>query len=100
MSEIEIMLNSMNTHQALTVLVVDTRVLGCVADSLQERRFPSIGPTEYKDTKARIFCSGIIGRIQIAARVEVRRCKGLGEFEHSSSASSVSAADSSTGRSE
>jgi hypothetical protein len=107
MSEAEIMLNSMNTHQALTILVVDTRVLGCVADSLQERRFPSIGPTDYKDTKASIFRSEIIGRIQIArliqiarrlrARVEARRCKGLDEFEHLSSASSVSVADSSTG---
>jgi hypothetical protein len=97
MSEAEIMLNSINTHQVLAILVVDTRVLGCVADSLQERRFPSIGPTDYKDTKASIFRSEIIGRIPIA-RVEVRRCKGLDEFEHLSSASSVSVADS-TGRS-
>ena len=83
------MLNSMNTHQVLTIVIVDTRVLGCVADSLQERRFPSIGPTDYKDTKASIFRSEIVGRIPIA-RVEVRRCKGLDEFEHLSSASSVS----------
>jgi hypothetical protein len=33
-------------------LIVDTRVLGCVADSLQERHFASISPTYYKDTKA------------------------------------------------
>ena len=92
------MVNSMNTHQVLVIVIVDTRVLGCVADSLQERRFPSIGPTDYKDTKASIFRSEIIGRIQLA-RVEVRRCKGLDEFEHLSSASSVSVADSSTGRS-
>ena len=65
---------------------------------MQERRFPSIGPTDYKDTKASIFRSEIVGRIPIA-RVEVRRCKGLDEFEHLSSASSVSVADSSTGRS-
>ena len=92
MSEAEIMLNSMNTHQVLAIVIVHTRVLGCVADSLQERRFPSIGPTDYKDTKASIFRSEIIGRIPIA-RV-VRRCKGLDEFEHLSSTSSVS-----TGRS-
>ena len=51
----------MNTHQILIILVVDTRVLGCVADSLQERRFASISPTDYKDTKASIFCSEVIG---------------------------------------
>ena len=50
----------MNTHQVLIVLVVDTRVLGCVADSLQERRFASISPTDYKDTKASIFRSEVI----------------------------------------
>ena len=75
----------MNTHQVLAIVIVDTRVLGSVADSLQERRFPSIGPTDDKDTKASIFRSEIIGRIQIArliqigrrrrARVEARRCK-------------------------
>jgi hypothetical protein len=51
----------MNTHQILIILVVDTRVLGCVADSLQERRLASISPTDYKDTKASIYCSKIIG---------------------------------------
>jgi hypothetical protein len=45
----------MKTHQVLIILVVDTRVLGCVTDSLQERRFASISPTDYKDTKASIF---------------------------------------------
>jgi len=99
MSEAEIMLNSMNTHQVLAIVIVDTRVLGCVADSLQERRFPSIGPTDYKDTKASIFRSEIIGRIQIARRRRARVGVGLDEFEHLSSASSVSVADSSTGRS-
>ena len=86
----------MNTHQVLAIVIVDTRVLGSVADSLQERRFPSIGPTDDKDTKASIFRSELIGRIQL---VEVRRCKGVDEFEHLSSASSVGVADSSTGRS-
>ena len=51
----------MNTHQVHIVLVVDTRVLGCVADSLQECRFASISPTDYKDTKASIFRSEVIG---------------------------------------
>ena len=49
----------MNAHQVL-IIVVDTRVLGCVADSLQERRFASISPTDYKDTKASIFRSEVI----------------------------------------
>jgi hypothetical protein len=98
------MLNSMNTHQVLAIVIVDTRVLGCVADSLQERRFPSIGPTDYKDTKASIFRSEIIGRIHWNARRRRLRARvgveaGLDEFEHLSSASSVSVADCSTGRS-
>ena len=61
MSEIEFIFRSRNTHQVLIALVVDTRILGCVADSLQERRFASISPTYYKDTKACIFCSEVIG---------------------------------------
>ena len=51
----------MNTHQILTILVVDTGVIGCVADSLQECRFASISPTDYKDTKASIWLSEVIG---------------------------------------
>ena len=50
----------MNTHQVL-IIVVDTRILGCVADSLQERRFPSVSPTDYKDAEASIFRSEVIG---------------------------------------
>ena len=42
----------MNIHQ---VLVVDTTVLSCIADSLEERSFSSISPTDYKNTKASIF---------------------------------------------
>ena len=61
MSEAEFILRSMTTHQVLIILVVDTRVLGCVADSLQDRRFASISPTDYKDTKASIFRSEVIG---------------------------------------
>ena len=53
----------MKTHHVLVILVVDTRVLSCVADSLQERRFASISPTDYKDTKASIFRSKLIGII-------------------------------------
>ena len=61
MSEAEFIFRSMNTHQVLLILVVDTMVLSCVADSLQERRFASISPTDYKDTKALIFRSEFIG---------------------------------------
>ena len=61
MSEAEFIFRSMITHQVLMVLVVDTRILGCVADSLQERRFSSISLTDYKDTKASIFGSEVIG---------------------------------------
>ena len=50
----------MNAHQIVIILVVDTRVLSCVADSLQERRFARISPTDYKDTKASIFRSEVI----------------------------------------
>ena len=60
MSEAEFIFRSMNTHQIVIVFVVDTRVLSCVADSLQERRFASISPTDYKDTKARIFRSDVV----------------------------------------
>ena len=56
----EFILSSMNTDQVLLLLVIDTRVLGCVADSLQERRFASISSTDYEDTKASIFRSEII----------------------------------------
>ena len=51
----------MTTHQVLIIVVVDTGILSCVADSLQERRFTSIGPTDYKDTEASIFRSEVIG---------------------------------------
>jgi len=61
MLEGELILSPMNTRQVLTTLVIYTRVLGCVTDSLQERRFACIGPTDYKDTKARIFLSELIG---------------------------------------
>ena len=61
MSEAEFILRSKNTDQDLLILVVDVRVLGCVADSLQDRRFASISPTDYKDTKASICCSEVIG---------------------------------------
>ena len=69
MSEAEFIFRSMNTHQVL-LIVVDTRVLGCVTDSLQERRFASIGPSDYKDAKVSILCSEVIG-ITIAHHVVV-----------------------------
>ena len=60
MSEAEFIFRSMNTHQVL-LIVEDTRILGCVTDSLQERRFASIGPSDYKDAKVSILCSEVIG---------------------------------------
>ena len=65
MSEAEFIFRFMNTHQVLIIVVVDTGILGCVADSLQERRFASISPTNYKDTKVLVFRSEII-RIMVA----------------------------------
>ena len=57
----------MNTHQVF-LIVVDTRILGCVTDSLQESRFASIGPSDYKYAKMSILCSEVIG-ITIAHHV-------------------------------
>ena len=51
--------SDLNTHQVL-IIVVDTRILGRVADSLQERCFASISPANYKDTKSGIFRSEVI----------------------------------------
>ena len=61
MSEVEFIFRLMSTHQVIIILVVDTRVLGCVTDSLQQRRFASISPADYKDTKASISLSEHIG---------------------------------------
>ena len=55
----------MNIHQVLLILIVDTRVLSCVADSLQERRFSSISPSDYKNAKAGIFRSKVIVRLNV-----------------------------------
>ena len=60
MSEAEFIFRCMNTHQVL-IIIVDTRILCCVTDPLQERRFASIGPSDYKYTKVGIFRSEIIG---------------------------------------
>ena len=57
----EFIFRSMSTHQILIILVVDTRVLTCVADSLQERRFARINPTNYNDTEVSKFRSEVIG---------------------------------------
>ena len=67
----------MKTHQIL-ILVADTRVLSCVADSLQERHFASISPTNYKDTKASIFRSKVIAIADTPGRHG--RCKR--KWEH------------------
>ena len=49
------------THQILIILVVDARVLGSIADPLQECRLTSISSTDYKNTKAGIFRSEFVG---------------------------------------
>ena len=49
----------LNAHQVL-IIVVDTRILGRVADSLQKRRFASICPTDYKNAKASICSSKVV----------------------------------------
>jgi hypothetical protein len=61
-------LSPINAHQVLAILIIYTRVLGCVADSLQERRFARISPANYKNTKARIFLSELIDGIEVAHR--------------------------------
>ena len=78
MSEAEFIFRSMNTHQVLIILVVDTRVLGCVADSFQERRFTRISPTDYKDTKASIFRSEVIGIAVAHGRCGKMYLEGVG----------------------
>ena len=55
-----IIFRSLKSHQVL-IIVVDTRILSCVADSLQQRRFASIGPSNYKDTKMSEFYLEVIG---------------------------------------
>ena len=59
MSEVKFYLQGFKNHQVLKI-VVDTRILGCIADSFQERRFASISPTNYKDSKVSIFRSEVI----------------------------------------
>ena len=49
----------MNSHQIL-IIIVDTRILGSVADSLQDSRFAGISPTNYKDTEESIFLSEVM----------------------------------------
>ena len=61
MSEAEFVFEYMNYHQVLIIFVVETRVLSSVTDSLQERRFSSISSTDYKDTKARVCRSEVVG---------------------------------------
>ena len=73
----------MNTHQVL-LIVVDTRILRCVADSLQERRFASIGPSDYKYTKVSVLCSEVVG-ITIAHHVVVGYQENAWEQYHSRS---------------
>ena len=75
MSEAEFSFESVNTHQVLISIVVDARILGCVANSLQERRFASISTSDYKDTEASIFLSELIG-ITVAHCRDKERLRG------------------------
>ena len=59
MSEAEFIFRYLNTHQVL-IIVVDTRILGCVADSLQQCCFASISPADYKYAKVSIFRPEVI----------------------------------------
>ena len=59
MSEAEFIFRSLNTHQVL-IIVIDTRILGCVADSFQKRHLARIYLTKYKDTKASICSSKVV----------------------------------------
>ena len=58
MSEIEFDFQFKTTHQVLIIVVVDTRILSCVAESLQEIRFASIRLTDYKDTEEYMSLGG------------------------------------------
>ena len=85
MSEADFIFRSMKTHHVLVILVVDTRVLSCVADSFQERRFARISPTHYKDTKVSISHSKLIG-----IKVAHGRCGWVkGEWERCGSVARV-----------
>ena len=48
--------NKPMAHQVF-VLVVNARILSCVAHALEQRRFPSIRSTDNKDAEAAIFGS-------------------------------------------
>ena len=75
MSEAEFIFRSTNTRQVL-IVVVDTGILGSVANSLQERSFASIGATDYKDAKASIFRSEVITVVHCRLCVRVKRLRG------------------------
>ena len=79
MLEAEFVFRSVNTDQVLIIVVVDTRILGCVADPLQESRFASISPTDYKNTKPSIFRSKVVG-----VTVAHSRCGSETAWEHCS----------------
>ena len=58
----------MNAHQVLIIVAADTRILGCVADPLQERRLASISPADYKNTKESMLCSEVVWIIVVHGR--------------------------------
>jgi hypothetical protein len=75
MSDAEFTFTSMNTHQSF-IIVGDTRILGCAADSLQERRFDSISPTDYKDMKASYFARRPYGSLMVVVGKGKERLRG------------------------
>ena len=82
MSAARFIFRSMKTHQVFIILIVDTRVLSCVADSFQESRFASISPADYKYTKASICRSEVIGLTVVHDRCEGKaRLRGNAAIE-------------------
>ena len=63
MSEVKFVFNEHlpQASDQVSAILVDRKVFGCIADSLEERRFARIIPTNYKDMKGSIFCSDVIG---------------------------------------
>jgi hypothetical protein len=48
------------THQILS-FIINARVLGCIADSLQDCSFTSVGPTDNENTKVVVFRASVEG---------------------------------------
>ena len=53
--------NKQETHQIVVVFVVNAWLFGCITNSLQERRFASVGASDDENTKMFIFLSKLEG---------------------------------------